>query len=97
MKILEKSDVQLSHLSCCSSLRCFASLEIGFLREKMVQILSSSLSKRRSLLHGMATSDGSFVFDGRTVCGTYLRKAFRFSFTSQATARRIPAVDTNGL
>ncbi len=97
LTILQKTDDQLGKLSCCSTYKCFSVLNISFLREKMVQHLSASLADRKRTLYSMATSDGEFVFDGRPVCGQFLRRAFRFSLEAQANARRIPSSIANGL
>ena len=72
-------------------------MNVLFLREKMGQILSASKTERKTALSSMATSNGNFVFDGRSVCGEFLRTAFRFSLESQVVARRQPIDETIGI
>jgi len=92
MQILSKMDDEIKAKFCCKK-TCFASLDITFLREKMLQILQAKLTERRATINSMATSNGNFVFDGKEVCSEFLRKAFRFSLEVQAEARRLFKLD----
>ena len=97
LEILQKTDEDIRQIFCCSSRRCFSALNIYYLREKMSHLLSAPLAARKSALHSMATSEGSFVFDGQHVCSEFLRKAFRFSLEVQAAARKFPSSALNGM
>ena len=87
MSMLTLADGEIRNKKCCSTLRCFQTLNLKRLRQSMTSVFSASRSTRRSMLSQMLTSDNSFFFDGRKVCSMFLVEAFRFSSELQSTVR----------
>lgn len=85
----EKSDEELRNEFCCVKLRCFQKSNPTFLRQKMCQLRSCNCTERRAVLLDMINSQSKFSFDGRTVCTTFLLKAFRFSRKLQISAKHL--------
>lgn len=95
MKLLDKTNDQLKQESCCKSRSCFKHVNIPFLRDKMGLYLALSVAERRAVLQSMTTSEGHFLFNGKEVCVTFLRKAFHFSPGLQSAIRRLPDDDVS--
>lgn len=85
--MLALSNTSLKHYECCKKMMCFRRCNLTYLRSKMSTILQLSIPQRRQAIHDMLGSSGSFLFDGRKVCSTFLIHAFRFSRDLQSSVR----------
>lgn len=83
-----KTDDAISQEFCCVKLKCFSTTPGAFFRDKIAKISPDSCSGRRTVLSTMLCYDGTFSFNGRTVCSTFLLKAFRFSRKMQVNERK---------
>lgn len=81
------SDDDLKTWPCCSK-QCFRAVNTGFLMDKMRVYRSIDKEARRLILFQMTCSDGTFHFDGVSVCSNFLDKALRFSRHMQSLMRR---------
>lgn len=57
---------------------CFQSINISFSDRARCLVAMPELA-RRIVYHKMLPFDGSFYFDGKTVCSPFLKKAFHIS------------------
>lgn len=88
--LLQQSDNEIRKTKCCSSSKCFESVNLNFLRDKMLILLKASRQRRTVNLLDMCSSDGNFIFNGTVVCSRFLQIAFRYSTTLQLRVRRDP-------
>ncbi len=86
-ELVQYSDSELKEIQCCKKLHCFRESNITFLRSKMLLYSNFSAERRKYVLHSMMTSEGSFTFDGKRVCATFLKRAFHFSLHLQSVVR----------
>lgn len=79
----------LVELSCCQKL-CLPDVNCAFLLDRIVCYGSLSRENQRNALFYLTSLSGAFIFDGREVCSSFLRLAFRFSQEPQRKVRRLP-------
>ncbi len=84
-----KSEEDLKTLDCCRK-ECFHNLNSTALFQNIGYALSATNSERRSMLASMLTSDGTFFYDGKPVCSTFLLKAFNYSRDLQSSVKKVP-------
>ena len=70
---------KLRQTTCCKSRSCFRKVDYDFFLDQARAILSADRDTRRTVLRSLLTSNHRFQFNGKLVCGRFLRKAFRFS------------------
>lgn len=87
-KGIPEPSIKLKELQCCRMLKCFEVANVGYLHEKIKEYRKMNVGQRKDVLNVMLSSDGSFYFDGRAVCSTFLLKSFRFTRMMQSNIRK---------
>ena len=67
------------NMRCCKKLECFRNCNISFLKSKITSLRHMSYESRRLTIMDWMTSSSKIIFDGKQVCNTFLKKAFRVS------------------
>ncbi len=90
------TEPKLRRITCCKKFQCFKHVPYNFFMERCRHILSSSAVVRKSILNSMVDAERNFMFNGKTVCVRFMKKAFHFSTDFLARDRKEgPIVENN--